>query len=240
MIEISGLYKRFDKLEVLKGIDLTISKGEIITIIGPSGSGKSTLLRCINALESPTAGTIHVDGVDITAPHTDINAVRMKLGFVFQNFNLFPHLSVARNIMLAPTKLRVVSPAQARDQAADLLKRVGLLDKIDAYPAQLSGGQRQRVAIARALAMNPAYMLFDEPTSALDPEMISEVLEVIRALAHQGMTMAIVTHEMGFAREISTSVALMDGGLLIEKAAPSEFFHAPKNSRTMEFISKIL
>ncbi len=240
MIEVKGLVKNFGNLEVLKGVDFTMREGEIIAVIGPSGSGKSTLLRCINGIEEATCGTIEIDGVHVTLKRADLDAVRESVGFVFQSFNLFPHMSVRRNITLAPTVVKKLPQEEADATAEELLSRVGLLDKIDAYPNQLSGGQRQRVAIARALAMHPKYMLFDEPTSALDPEMIGEVLAVIRDLAHAGMTMAIVTHEMNFAREIATSVAFMDEGLLVEQAPPAEFFAAPKNPRAVEFIGKIL
>lgn len=240
MIELIGVEKSFKELHVLKGVDLTIGDGQIICLIGPSGSGKSTLLRCINGMEVATKGTILVDGIEATDPKTDMNKLRESVGFVFQNFNLFPHMSVVENITLAPTKVRKISIEEARATAEDLLGKVGLSDKIEAYPDQLSGGQRQRVAIARALAMHPKYMLFDEPTSALDPEMIGEVLEVIRQLAHTGMTMGIVTHEMKFAREISTSIAFMDDGIIVEQAPPAEFFAAPKTQRATEFIAKIL
>ena len=240
MIEVKGLKKSFDKLDVLKGVDFSIHEGEILALIGPSGSGKSTLLRCINGIEEVTEGTVVIDGVDVTHAKTNLDLVRATVGFVFQSFNLFPHMSVRRNITLAPIKVKKTPQAEADEIAASLLKRVGLLDKIDAYPNQLSGGQRQRVAIARALAMSPKYMLFDEPTSALDPEMIGEVLEVIRDLAQSGMTMAIVTHEMGFAREIATSIVFMDDGLLLEQAPPDQFFSAPQNPRAQDFIAKIL
>ena len=240
MIEVKGLKKSFDKLDVLKGVDFSIHEGEILALIGPSGSGKSTLLRCINGIEEVTEGTVIIDGVDVTHAKTNLDLVRATVGFVFQSFNLFPHMSVRRNITLAPIKVKKTPQAEADEIAASLLKRVGLLDKIDAYPNQLSGGQRQRVAIARALAMSPKYMLFDEPTSALDPEMIGEVLEVIRDLAQSGMTMAIVTHEMGFAREIATSIVFMDDGLLLEQAPPDQFFSAPQNPRAQDFIAKIL
>jgi len=240
VIEVKGLKKSFDKLDVLKGVDFSIHEGEILALIGPSGSGKSTLLRCINGIEEVTEGTVIIDGVDVTHAKTNLDLVRATVGFVFQSFNLFPHMSVRRNITLAPIKVKKTPQAEADEIAASLLKRVGLLDKIDAYPNQLSGGQRQRVAIARALAMSPKYMLFDEPTSALDPEMIGEVLEVIRDLAQSGMTMAIVTHEMGFAREIATSIVFMDDGLLLEQAPPDQFFSAPQNPRAQDFIAKIL
>lgn len=240
MIEVTGLKKSFDKLDVLKGVDFSIHEGEILALIGPSGSGKSTLLRCINGIEEATAGTIMIDGVDVSHAKTNLDQVRATVGFVFQSFNLFPHMSVRRNITLAPMKVKNIPQAQADEIAASLLARVGLSDKIDAFPNQLSGGQRQRVAIARALAMSPKYMLFDEPTSALDPEMIGEVLAVIRDLAESGMTMAIVTHEMGFAREIASSIVFMDDGLLLEQAPPDIFFAAPENPRAQDFIAKIL
>lgn len=240
MIKISNLHKSFGDLHVLKGVDLEIAEGEIICLIGPSGSGKSTLLRCINALEEAEKGSVHIKGVDITHPKTDMDRLRAGVGFVFQNFNLFPHKTVTENITLAPMKVLGKSQEEAEKIAFDLLKKVGLSDKKDSYPSQLSGGQQQRVAIARALAMQPEVMLFDEPTSALDPEMVTEVLEVIRLLAHQGMTMAIVTHEMGFAKEISHRVAIMDEGKLIEIDKPEKIFNNPKHPRTKEFISKIL
>jgi len=240
MIEIKNLHKKFGNLHVLKGIDLNVAEGEIICFIGPSGSGKSTLLRCINALEEPDEGSVIIKGVDIAHPKTDMDRVRTGVGFVFQNFNLFPHKTVTENITLAPMKVLDKSREEATATAHDLLRKVGLLDKKDVYPSKLSGGQKQRVAIARSLAMQPEIMLFDEPTSALDPEMIKEVLEVIRLLAHQGMTMAIVTHEMGFAREIAHRVAIMDDGRLIEIDTPENIFTNPKHPRTQEFISKIL
>jgi polar amino acid transport system ATP-binding protein len=242
VIEIRGLKKQFKKLQVLRGIDFSIREGEILALIGPSGSGKSTLLRCINGIEAATEGSVEIDGVDITRHHhgAKIDEVRAGIGFVFQNFNLFPHMPVRENITLAPMLVKKKSREEAEAEAEALLRRVGLQDKIAAYPRQLSGGQCQRVAIARALAMNPKYMLFDEPTSALDPEMIGEVLAVIRDVAASGMTMIIVTHEMNFAREIAGSVVFMDGGLLLEKAPPDQFFSAPKNPRAAEFISKML
>jgi polar amino acid transport system ATP-binding protein len=240
MINIRNLHKSFGDLHVLKGVDLDISEGEIICLIGPSGSGKSTLLRCINALEEPEEGSVHIKGMDITHPKTDMDRLRAGVGFVFQNFNLFPHKTVTDNITLAPIKVLGKTKEEAEDIAFDLLRKVGLFEKKDSYPSQLSGGQQQRVAIARALAMQPEVMLFDEPTSALDPEMVTEVLEVIRLLAHQGMTMAIVTHEMGFAKEISHRVAIMEDGKLIEIDTPDKIFNNPSHPRTKEFISKIL
>ncbi|MDR2725864.1 MAG: amino acid ABC transporter ATP-binding protein [Candidatus Adiutrix sp.] len=240
MIEVKGLHKSFGRLEVLRGVDFTIREGEIIVLVGPSGSGKSTLMRCINGLEEATSGSVLIDGVDVTHPNTKLDAIRASVGFVFQSFNLFPHLSVRRNITLAPTVVKKTPVDEAEEVCADLLAKVGLADKIDAFPNQLSGGQRQRVAIARALAMNPKYMLFDEPTSSLDPEMIGEVLAVIRDLVLAGMTMAIVTHEMGFAREIATSVVFMDEGLLLERSPPERFFTRPETARAAEFVGRIL
>jgi len=240
VIEVQGLHKNFGPLEVLRGVDFSLAEGEIIALVGPSGSGKSTLLRCINGLEEATRGRVLIDGQDVTRPEAKMDDIRTSVGFVFQSFNLFPHLSVRRNITLAPTVVKKIPLAEAEAVCADLLAKVGLSDKIDAFPNQLSGGQRQRVAIARALAMHPKYMLFDEPTSALDPEMIGEVLAVIRQLAQAGMTMAIVTHEMGFAREIASSVVFMDEGLLLEQASPEKFFAGPDNPRAAEFVAKIL
>ena len=240
MIEAQNLRKKFGRLEVLRGVDFSVREGEIIAVVGPSGSGKSTLLRCLNGLEAPTSGSVRLDGVEMTSPGTDLDALRAGLGFVFQNFNLFPHMSVRRNITLAPTLLKKASPAEAEAVCADLLAKVGLSDKIDAFPNQLSGGQQQRVAIARALAMRPKYMLFDEPTSALDPEMIGEVLAVIRNLALTGLTMAIVTHEMSFAREIASSIVFMDEGLILERSPPDRFFTCPATARATEFVAKIL
>ena len=240
MIEVQDLHKSFDRLEVLRGVDFSIAEGEIIALVGPSGSGKSTLLRCINGLEEATRGSVLIDGVDVTHPKTRLDAIRTSVGFVFQSFNLFPHLSVRRNITLAPTVVKKTPLDEAEAVCVDLLAKVGLSDKIDAFPNQLSGGQRQRVAIARALAMHPKYMLFDEPTSSLDPEMIGEVLAVIRDLALAGMTMAIVTHEMGFAREIATSVVFMDEGFLLERSPPDRFFARPETSRAAEFVARIL
>lgn len=240
MIDVKGLRKSFGDHEVLKGIDEHISKGEKVVIIGASGSGKSTFLRCLNLLEQPTAGTITFEGTDITDPKTDVNKLRQKMGMVFQQFNLFPHLSVRENIKLAPVKLGLASEAEADKRAMELLERVGLPDKANSYPRQLSGGQQQRIAIARALAMNPDVMLFDEPTSALDPEMVGEVLELMKQLAHDGMTMVVVTHEMGFAKEVATRVLFMDQGQVKEQGTPEEFFGNPKDLRLQEFLSKIL
>ena len=239
MIEIRGLKKSFGDLHVLKGIDLTIGEREVVVIIGPSGSGKSTLLRCINFLEEPTDGTITVDGIPMNS-EANVNKVREEVGMVFQRFNLFPHMTVLDNITLAPMKVRKIEKSRAEQTAQDLLDRVGLGDKADAYPNQLSGGQQQRVAIARALAMNPKVMLFDEPTSALDPEMVGEVLDVMQRLAESGMTMIIVTHEMGFAREVGTRLLFVDGGYIVEQGAPKEVFEHPKEERTKLFLSKIL
>ena len=239
MIEIKGLKKSFGDLDVLKGIDLSIDEREVVVIIGPSGSGKSTLLRCINFLEEPTGGTITVDGIPLDSD-ANINKVREEVGMVFQRFNLFPHMTVLENITLAPMKVRKIDRPRAEQTAQELLDRVGLGDKADAYPNQLSGGQQQRVAIARALAMNPKVMLFDEPTSALDPEMVGEVLDVMQRLAESGMTMIIVTHEMGFAREVGTRLLFVDGGYIVEQGNPREVFENPKEERTKLFLSKIL
>ena len=239
MIEIKGLKKSFGTHEVLKGIDLTIKDKEVVVIIGPSGSGKSTILRCINYLEQPTAGEIIVDGISMSDAKS-INDIRKEVGMVFQRFNLFPHMTVLQNIMLSPMKTRHVSKKEAQDTAINLLCKVGLEDKKDAYPETLSGGQQQRVAIARALAMKPKFMLFDEPTSALDPEMVREVLDVIKDLARDGMAMAIVTHEMGFAREVADRVLFVDGGYILEEGKPDDLFFHPKEERTKEFLSKIL
>ncbi|MBR6713351.1 MAG: amino acid ABC transporter ATP-binding protein [Selenomonadaceae bacterium] len=239
MIDIKGLKKSFGDLHVLKGIDLHVAEGEVVVIIGPSGSGKSTLLRCINFLEEPTGGTITVDGIPLDSD-ANINKVREEVGMVFQRFNLFPHMTVLDNITLAPIKVRKMEKSRAEQTAQDLLDRVGLGDKFDAYPNQLSGGQQQRVAIARALAMNPKVMLFDEPTSALDPEMVGEVLDVMQRLAESGMTMIIVTHEMGFAREVGTRLLFVDGGYIVEQGKPKEVFDNPKEERTKLFLSKIL
>ena len=240
MIDVKNLEKSFGDHKVLDGINEHIYPGEKVVVIGPSGSGKSTFLRCLNLLEEPTAGTITVDGVDITDPKTDIDKVRQKMGMVFQQFNLFPHLTIKENIKLAPVTLKLMSDSEADQKAMELLERVGLPDKADAYPKQLSGGQQQRIAIARALAMNPEVMLFDEPTSALDPEMVGEVLELMKELADDGMTMVVVTHEMGFAREVGTRVLFMDGGNIAEQNNPKDFFENPKNPRLQEFLSKVL
>ncbi|MBQ6132259.1 MAG: amino acid ABC transporter ATP-binding protein [Selenomonadaceae bacterium] len=239
MIEIKDLKKSFGDLDVLRGIDLHIDEREVVVIIGPSGSGKSTLLRCINFLEEPTGGTITVDGIPLDSD-ANINKVREEVGMVFQRFNLFPHMTVLQNITLAPLKVRKMDKSRAEQTAQELLDRVGLGDKADAYPNQLSGGQQQRVAIARALAMNPKVMLFDEPTSALDPEMVGEVLDVMQRLAESGMTMIIVTHEMGFAREVGTRLLFVDGGYIVEQGKPKEVFENPKEERTRAFLSKIL
>ena len=240
MIRIENLYKRFGKLEVLKGIDINVEKGEIIAIIGPSGSGKSTFLRCINRLEEPTDGKIFIDGENILSKETNINKIREKVGMVFQHFNLFPHKNVIKNITLAPIKIKNYSLELAEKKADNLLNKVGLLDKKYSYPNQLSGGQKQRIAIARALAMEPEIMLFDEPTSALDPEMIKEVLDVMIELAREGMTMLIVTHEMGFAKNVATRILFMNDGKILEDEKPEEFFNNPKHSRTKEFLYKVL
>ena len=239
MIEIKGLRKSFGADEVLKGIDLSIDEKEVVVIIGPSGSGKSTLLRCMNHLEEPTAGEVVVDGITLSS-EANINKVREEVGMVFQRFNLFPHMTVLENIMLAPMKVKRVARDAAEKTARELLARVGLAEKADAYPDNLSGGQQQRVAIARALAMRPKVMLFDEPTSALDPEMVGEVLDVMRALANEGMTMVIVTHEMGFAREVGDRLLFVDEGRIIESGAPREVFENPKEERTRSFLSKVL
>lgn len=240
MIEVKNLTKKFGKLDVLKGIDETIAKGEKIVIVGPSGSGKSTFLRSLNLLEKPTGGEIWFEGAEITAKGCNINKIRQKMGMVFQQFNLFPHLTVLENITLAPRKLLKLSKEDAEARADKLLARIGLMDKKYEYPRRLSGGQKQRIAIIRALAMQPDVMLFDEPTSALDPEMVNEVLELIRQLAQEQMTMVIVTHEMGFAREIATRVLFMDDGKILEQNAPKEFFANPQHPRLVDFLSKVL
>lgn len=240
MITVKNLYKDFGEVKVLKDICATINEGEKIAVIGPSGSGKSTFLRCLNMLDLPTAGTIIVDGEEITAPGVDLNQVRAKMGMVFQHFNLFPHLTVLENITLAPTTLGLMNAAQAKEKAYALLDRVGLREKADVYPIKLSGGQKQRIAIARALAMNPEIMLFDEPTSALDPEMIGEVLDVMQELAEEGMTMVVVTHEMGFARRVASRIFFMDEGRIAEEGTPKDIFENPQNPRTKEFLSKVL
>lgn len=240
MIKVKNLHKKFDELEVLKGIDEHIRPGEVVVVIGPSGSGKSTFLRCLNQLETATEGEIYVDDELITDPKCDVNKVRQKMGMVFQQFNLFPHLTILENITLAPVMLKKMTKDQAKEKAMELLRRVGLEEKAEAYPVQLSGGQKQRVAIARALAMNPEIMLFDEPTSALDPEMVGEVLELMKELAQSGMTMVVVTHEMGFAREVATRVLFIDDGKIQEENTPKEFFANPKNQRLRDFLSKVL
>ena len=240
MIDVKNLHKSFGNHEVLKGVNEHIEKGEKVVVIGPSGSGKSTFLRCLNLLEEPTGGEIIFEGQNITAKDTDINLVRRRMGMVFQQFNLFPHLTVRENIKLAPVKLKVMTDEEADKRALELLARVGLPDKADSYPAQLSGGQQQRIAIARALAMNPDVMLFDEPTSALDPDMVGEVLEIMKELADDGMTMVVVTHEMGFAREVATRVLFMDGGNIVEQNEPKEFFANPQHPRLKDFLSKVL
>lgn len=239
-ISVRDLKKSFGSNEVLKGLDVDIAEGEVVCVIGPSGSGKSTFLRCLNKLEDITAGTVTVNGFDLTDPKVDLNAVRQNIGMVFQHFNLFPHMSVIQNIMLAPVELRKDDKAGARAKALDLLKRVGLAEKADARPASLSGGQKQRVAIARALAMNPGIMLFDEATSALDPEMVGEVLQVIRDLAAEGMTMVVVTHEMGFAREVADRVIFMDAGYICEEGSPEQIFTNAQQPRLQEFLAKVL
>ena len=240
MITVKNLHKSFHGTDVLKGINETIHKGEKVVVIGPSGSGKSTFLRCLHLLETPTEGEVWVEGNNITAPKTDIDKVRQKMGMVFQHFNLFPHLTVKKNITLAPTTLKLQTEEEAGENAMRLLKRIGLEEKADSYPNQLSGGQKQRIAIIRALAMNPDVMLFDEPTSALDPEMVGEVLELMKELAREGMTMVCVTHEMGFAREVATRVLFMDNGVITEQAPPEEFFAHPKNPRLQDFLAKTL
>lgn len=240
MIKVKNLHKSFGKLEVLCGIDEHIKKGEKVVVIGPSGSGKSTFLRCLNLLETPTEGEIYIDDELINAPKVDVNRIREKMGMVFQQFNLFPHLSIMDNITLAPMKVKKISKTDAEKKARELLTRVGLLDKADAYPAQLSGGQQQRIAIARALAMDPEIMLFDEPTSALDPEMVGEVLGVMKDLADAGMTMVVVTHEMGFAREVASRVLFMDQGIVMEQGKPADLFGNPQNDRTKSFLGKVL
>jgi ABC-type polar amino acid transport system ATPase subunit len=243
VISVKGLYKNFgdnEEIKVLKGIDENIKKGEKVVIIGPSGSGKSTFLRCLNLLEEPSAGEIWFEDQLITSHKCNVNHLRMKMGMVFQHFNLFPHLSILDNITLAPIKLLKMSKEQAAEKANALLSRVGLPDKASAFPNQLSGGQKQRIAIARALAMNPDVMLFDEPTSALDPEMVGEVLELMKELAYGGMTMVVVTHEMGFAREVANRVLFMDEGLIVEQGTPQEIFKNPQNKRTQDFLSKVL
>ncbi|MCG0313738.1 MAG: amino acid ABC transporter ATP-binding protein [Calditerricola sp.] len=240
MIQVIDLHKRFGNLEVLKGITCTVREREVVCVIGPSGSGKSTFLRCLNGLEEVTAGKVIVDGVDITDPQTDINKVRAEVGMVFQRFNLFPHMTVLENITLAPIRVRKMDPKEAEARALELLDKVGLRDKAHVYPDNLSGGQMQRVAIARALAMNPKVMLFDEPTSALDPELVGEVLNVMKDLAREGMTMVVVTHELGFAREVSDRVIFMDQGVIVEEGKPEEIFARPQHERTQTFLKKVL
>ena len=239
-ISVRNLKKNFGSLEVLKDISLEVSEGEVVVLLGPSGSGKSTLLRCLNQLETATAGQIIIDGQDVTDPHTNINKVRQNIGMVFQHFNLFNHLTVLKNMTLAPVHLKTMSKEDAKDKAVKLLERVGLSDKANAFPSQLSGGQKQRVAIARALEMNPDIMLFDEPTSALDPEMVGEVLAVMKELARDGMTMVVVTHEIGFAREVASRVIFMEGGYIVEEGTPDEVINHPKEPRTIDFLSKVL
>lgn len=240
MLKVKDLKKSFGNHEVLKGIDEEIKKGEVVCVIGPSGSGKSTFLRCLNLLEEPTSGDVILDDEKINDPKVDINQVRQKLGMVFQNFNLFPHKTVLENIIMAPVQVAKVSEEEAKAKAMKLLETVGLADKADAYPKSLSGGQQQRVAIVRALAMEPEAMLFDEPTSALDPEMVGDVLDVMKELAYEGMTMVIVTHEMGFAKEVADRVIFMDGGYIVEEGTPLEIFENPKEDRVKEFLSKVL
>ena len=240
MIKVKNLKKTFGDLEVLCGINEHIKKGEVVVVIGPSGSGKSTFLRCINLLETPSEGEIFIDDEKINDPRVDVNKVRQKMGMVFQHFNLFPHLTILGNITLAPVKLKKMTKQQAAEKAYELLAKVGLEDKADAYPSQLSGGQKQRVAIARALAMEPEIMLFDEPTSALDPEMVGEVLDVMKGLAQSGMTMVVVTHEMGFAKEVGTRLLFMDQGVVMESGDPKQIFEDPQNERTQKFLSSVL
>ena len=240
MIRVNNLHKSFGKNDVLKGIDEHIEKGEVVVVIGPSGSGKSTFLRCLNLLEEPTSGKVVFEGNDITDKKVDINKIREKMGMVFQQFNLFPHKTVLENLTIAPIKVKGLSKAEAEKKAMELLERVGLSNKATAYPSSLSGGQKQRIAIARALAMEPDVMLFDEPTSALDPEMVGEVLNVMKDLAKEGMTMVVVTHEMGFAREVGDRIIFMDNGSIVEQGTPNEIFSNPKNPRTIDFLSKVL
>ena len=239
-IHVTNLKKNFGKLEVLKDISVDVQEGEVVVLLGPSGSGKSTLLRCLNQLETATSGKIIIDGYDVTDKHTDINKVRDNIGMVFQHFNLFNHLTVLDNMTLAPVHLKLMNKEEARTEALRLLERVGLADKADAFPSQLSGGQKQRVAIARALEMKPDIMLFDEPTSALDPEMVGEVLAVMKELARDGMTMVVVTHEIGFAREVADRVIFMEGGYIVEQGTPEEVINNPKEPRTIDFLSKVL
>lgn len=240
MIDVKNLHKYFGSLEVLKGIDCHIDKGECVCVIGPSGSGKSTFLRCLNLLETPTKGDIVIDDMHLTEKDFDVDAMRKRVGMVFQHFNLFPHLTILENVTLAPLRHKMMTEEQAKEKAMELLNRVGVGDKADNYPAQLSGGQKQRVAIARSLALSPEVMLFDEPTSALDPEMVGEVLEVMKQLAQEGMTMVVVTHEMGFAREVANRVFFMDGGGILEEGTPEQIFDHPQEERTKAFLSKVL
>ena len=239
ILRVSNLHKTYDALEVLKGVSLDVQQGEVLVIIGPSGTGKSTLLRCINLLTRPDQGQIWVDGEEVTAPHADINKIRAKVGMVFQDFNLFTHMTVLDNVMVGPAKVKKMPKDEARELAMFELGRVGLVDKASSYPGQLSGGQKQRVAIARALAMNPKVMLFDEPTSALDPELIGEVLEVMKTLAREHMTMLVVTHEMGFAKEVSNRIIFMEKGNIVEEGPPAQLFYHPRQQRTREFLGKI-
>lgn len=240
MIEVKDLHKSFGDLEVLRGIDCSVEKSEVVVIIGPSGSGKSTFLRCLNQLEKATSGNIVIDGIDMNAKSENVREIRKEVGMVFQQFNLFPHLTVEQNITMAPVDAKIMTKDEAKKKARELLNRVGLAEKIDAYPQSLSGGQQQRVAIARALAMKPDIMLFDEPTSALDPEMVGEVLSVMKELAAEGMTMIVVTHEMGFAREVSDRVIFIDEGIIMEQGTPEEVFENPQNPRTIDFLNKVL
>ncbi|GKU83476.1 amino acid ABC transporter ATP-binding protein [Niallia sp. NCCP-28] len=240
MIEVKDLHKSYGKSEVLKGIDVNIHKGEVVVVIGPSGSGKSTFLRCLNLLETPTSGDIYLDNQNITEKNINIDKVREKMGMVFQQFNLFPHKTVCQNICHAPIRVKGMKQQEAKELAVELLKKVGLSEKIDVYPSSLSGGQQQRIAIARALAMKPEVMLFDEPTSALDPEMVGEVLAVMKNLAKEGMTMVVVTHEMGFAKEVGDRILFIDQGKILEENSPKEFFEHPKHPRTIDFLSKVL
>ena len=240
MIDVKNLHKYFGSLEVLKGIDCHIDKGECVCVIGPSGSGKSTFLRCLNLLETPTKGDIVIDDMHLTEKDFDVDAMRKRVGMVFQHFNLFPHLTILENVTLAPIRHKMMTEEQAKEKAMELLNRVGVGDKADNYPAQLSGGQKQRVAIARSLALSPEVMLFDEPTSALDPEMVGEVLEVMKQLAQEGMTIVVVTHEMGFAREVANRVFFMDGGGILEEGTPEQIFDHPQEERTKAFLSKVL
>ena len=242
IISVKDLEKHFDegKLKALRGVSADIKRGEVVVVIGPSGSGKSTFLRCLNLLEEPTKGTVTVEGVNITDPKVNINKHREKMGMVFQHFNLFPHMTILKNMTLAPRQLLKKSKAEAEEKAMSLLKRVGLADRASAYPSQLSGGQKQRIAIVRALCMEPQVMLFDEPTSALDPEMVGEVLDVMKQLAHEGMTMVVVTHEMGFAREVADRVIFMDEGKIVEEGTPEEIFNNPQQARTQDFLRKVL